>query len=147
MSKSTSFIKKRINPILLIILFLLFVSVKSQVTKICEKTSSEFARYYRLGDTNILGMDEENTKKYDSEHIKALINIVDYYYGNKKVDNFPKCDERIAQEAFNYFMKVNSELNLSIISTQFYGISMKATRCLNCNYIFYNFSYTLLEIA
>ena len=84
MSKSTSFIKKRINPILLIILFLLFVSVKSQVTKICEKTSSEFARYYRLGDTNILGMDEENTKKYDSEHIKALINIVDYYYGNKK---------------------------------------------------------------
>ena len=84
MSKSISFIKKRINPILLIILFLLFVSVKSQVTKICEKTSSEFARYYRLGDTNILGMDEENTKKYDSEHIKALINIVDYYYGNKK---------------------------------------------------------------
>ena len=50
-------------------------------------------------------------------------------YGNKKIDNFPKYDERNPQEAFNYFMKVHRELNLSIISTQFYGILMEETQC------------------
>ena len=40
-----------------------------------------------------------------------------------------------------YFMKVHSELNLSIISTQFYGILMKETQCYECFNIFYNFSF------
>ena len=62
-------------------------------------------------------------------------------YGNKKIDNFPKYDESNPQEAFNYFMKVHSELNLSIISNQFYGILMKETQCYECFNIFYNFSF------
>ena len=65
------------------------------------------------------------------------------YFGNKNIENFPKYNEYIAQEAFNYFMKVYSELNLSIISYLFYGITKKKTQCIMCKNILYNFQYFL----
>ena len=53
-------------------------------TDICSKTSSEFSKYYRLGDRSILNMDEDNTEEYDSYYIEALINIVKNYYDKKR---------------------------------------------------------------
>ena len=53
-------------------------------TNICSKTSSEFSKYYRLGDRSILNMDENNTEEYDSYYIEALINIVKNYYDKKR---------------------------------------------------------------
>ena len=52
--------------------------------KICSKTSDEYSQYYKTGDTTKINMDEDNTEKYDSYYIKALINIVRHYYENKK---------------------------------------------------------------
>ena len=56
----------------------------TKTTKICEKTSSKFTEYYKIGDRNILNMDENNIEKYDSYYIKALINIVRHLYDEKK---------------------------------------------------------------
>ena len=55
-----------------------------KTSKICEKTSSKFSQYYRLDDKSILNMDDDNTEKYDSYYVKALINIVRYYYDKKR---------------------------------------------------------------
>ena len=90
-------IKSRCNIIIVLILCLSCtysfphsrkLSESSQPTtktsKICEKTSSKFSQYYKIGDRNILNMDEDNTEKYDSYYVKALINIVRHYYDKKK---------------------------------------------------------------
>ena len=45
----------------------------TKTSKICEKTSSKFSQYYKIGDRNILNMDEDNTEKYDPYYVKALI--------------------------------------------------------------------------
>ena len=63
------------------------------------------------------------------------------YYGNKKLSSIPTCNQGIAQEALNFFWKVNNTLNLSIFSYLFYGIFETETECLFCNYKFYNFQY------
>ena len=55
-----------------------------KTSKICEKTSSKFSQYYRLDDKSILNMDDDYTEKYDSYYVKALINIVRYYYDKKR---------------------------------------------------------------
>ena len=52
--------------------------------KICSKTSDVYSQYYKTGDTTKINMDEDNTEKYDSYYIKALINIVAHYYENKR---------------------------------------------------------------
>ena len=63
------------------------------------------------------------------------------YFGDKKLPSVPKCDQRIAQNAFEFFMKVNSELHLSIFSYLFYGIFKSETKCLTCKSSYYNFQY------
>ena len=55
-----------------------------KTSKICEKTSSKFAQYYKLDDRSVFNMDEDNTEKYDSYYVKALINIVRHYYDKKR---------------------------------------------------------------
>ena len=54
--------------------------------KICSKTSEEYAEYYKSGDTTKINMDEDNTEKYNSYYIKALINIVGNYYEKKRAE-------------------------------------------------------------
>ena len=63
------------------------------------------------------------------------------YYGGNKLPSIPTCNQGIAQEALNFFWKVNNTLNLSIFSYLFYGIFETETECLFCNYKFYNFQY------
>ena len=53
-------------------------------TKICEKTSTKLKEYFETGDKTILGLEEDNTEKYDAYYIEALINIVKYYYQKKE---------------------------------------------------------------
>ena len=68
------------------------------------------------------------------------------YFGDRKLAVVPKCDERNAQKALEFFMKVNSELNLSIFSCLFYGIIKSETICLNCNNRYFNFqSFQILN--
>ena len=54
--------------------------------KICSKTSEEYAEYYKSGDTTKINMDDDNTEKYNSYYIKALINIVGNYYEKKRAE-------------------------------------------------------------
>ena len=74
-----------------------------QETKICSKTSSEFSKYYRLGDRTILNMDEDNTEDYDSYYIEALINIVKNYY-EKKRDK--ESDSEFKKNLFKYIYHI-----------------------------------------
>ena len=63
------------------------------------------------------------------------------YYGDKKLKNVPKCNQLDEQSAFDFFMYVNNDLNLSIFSYLFYGIFKSKTVCSFCNNILYNFQY------
>ena len=63
------------------------------------------------------------------------------YNGDEKLKNVPKCNQTIEKESFNFFMTVNSNLNLSIISYLFYGINKSITVCLTCKKTLYNFQY------
>ena len=63
------------------------------------------------------------------------------YFGDKKLGVVPRCDQRNAQDAFDFFMKVNSELHLSIFSYLFYGIFKSETKCAICRNSYYNFQY------
>ena len=61
------------------------------------------------------------------------------FYGDKKLEKIPKCNQLIEKESFDSFMTVNSNLNLSIFSYLFYGILKTQTICLGCHSKFYNF--------
>lgn len=63
------------------------------------------------------------------------------YYGNKQIVKHPKCNQSKKEEAFDFFMKVYNDTNLSILSYNFYGISMQETECLECHNILYNFQF------
>jgi len=63
------------------------------------------------------------------------------YLGDKKLKNVPRCNQTIEAESFNFFMTVNNNLNLSIISYLFYGIHKSTTICSECNTTLYNFQY------
>ena len=63
------------------------------------------------------------------------------YYGNKKIVKHPKSNQFKKAEAFDFFMKVYNDTNLSILSYNFYGISMQETECLSCHHILYNFQF------
>ncbi len=62
------------------------------------------------------------------------------YKGAQKL-SVPKCNQTIELDSFNFFMKVNSELNLSIFSYLFYGIIKSSTICSGCNNELYNYQY------
>ena len=63
------------------------------------------------------------------------------YLGDKKLQNVPKFNQLIENESLNFFKKINSDLNFSIISCLFYGVLKSKTVCSGCNSIFYNFHY------
>ena len=63
------------------------------------------------------------------------------YYGDQKLNHVPMCDQKNQNEALEFFMKVNNELNLSIFSYLFYGIFKSETLCGVCHNKFYNFQY------
>ena len=63
------------------------------------------------------------------------------YYGDQKLKHVPICDQKNQNEALEFFMKVNNELNLSIFSYLFYGIFKSETHCGVCHNKFYNFQY------
>ena len=63
------------------------------------------------------------------------------YFGEKKVEKIPSCNQLIESNAFNYFYEINSKLNFSIISYLFWGIVKQTTICDSCNNKFYNFQY------
>ena len=62
------------------------------------------------------------------------------YKGAQKL-SVPKCNQTIELDSFNFFMKVNSELNLSIFSYLFYGIIKSSTTCFGCKNVLYNYQY------
>jgi len=63
------------------------------------------------------------------------------YFGDEKLDNIPKCNQLIEQESYDFFIKKNFTLNLSIISYLFYGIIKSITICHKCKSNLYNFQY------
>ena len=63
------------------------------------------------------------------------------YLGDKKLKNVPKCNQTIERESFNFFMTVNNNLNLSIISYLFYGILKSISICKDCHQTSFNFQY------
>ena len=63
------------------------------------------------------------------------------YLGKEKLNKIPKCNQLFEEQAFNFFKKVNCNLNLSIISYLFYGILKSTTTCSSCDSILYNFQY------
>ena len=63
------------------------------------------------------------------------------YLGEEKLNRIPKCNQSNEQESFNFFKKVNCNLNLSIISYLFYGILKSTTTCSRCKSLLYNFQY------
>jgi ubiquitin C-terminal hydrolase len=63
------------------------------------------------------------------------------FNGEEKLKSVPKCNQTIEKESFNFFMTVNSNLNLSIISYLFYGINKSITVCQTCQKTLYNFQY------
>jgi len=78
-------------------------------TKICEKTSTKLKEYFETGDKTILGLEEDNTEKYDAYYIEALINIVKYYYQKKEKKQETNTrllgNEDTDDETFNGYMK------------------------------------------
>ena len=63
------------------------------------------------------------------------------YYGDKKLTNVPKCIQEFKQQSYNFFMKVSSNLNLSIFSYLFYGILISNIKCSGCKRTLYNYQY------
>ena len=86
--------------------------------------------------------------KYESNDAKDLLLFLIQsmhselnYYGNKKLKGLPKCNQLIEKEAFNFFLTVNDNLNLSIFSYLFYGINKSITICSKCQNVLYNFQF------
>ena len=86
--------------------------------------------------------------KYESNDAKDLLLYLFQtmheelnYFGDEKLKNVPKCNQLIEKESYNFFVRVNCSLNLSIFSYLFYGIIKSSTKCLNCKKILYNFQY------
>ena len=86
--------------------------------------------------------------KYESNDAKDLIIYLLQemheelnYFGLKNLDNIPKCNQLSEADSFNFFFKINSKLNFSIISYLFWGIVKQMTICKSCNNKLYNFQY------
>jgi ubiquitin C-terminal hydrolase len=86
--------------------------------------------------------------KYESNDAKDLLLFLIQsmhselnYYGKKRLKNLPRCNQLIEKEAFNFFLEVNNNLNLSIFSYLFYGINKSITICSKCKKVLYNFQF------
>ena len=86
--------------------------------------------------------------KYESNDAKDLIIYLFQemheelnYFGEKKLQKIPKCNQLIESDAFNFFYEINSKRNFSIISYLFWGIVKQTTTCKGCANNFYNYQY------
>ena len=96
----------------------------------------------------LIGTLNPQFKRYEANDAKDLIIYLLQemheelnYYGGKKLDKIPKCNQLDEVDAFNFFYKVNSTMNFSIISYLFWGIVKQATICSTCRRTLYNFQY------
>ena len=94
-----------------------------------SKANGQFAQY----EAN----DSKDLLLYLFQSMHAELN----YYGDQKLKNVPKCNQLKEEESFNFFITVNNNLNLSIISYLFYGVHKSSTKCKGCKKTLYNFQY------
>ena len=94
----------------------------------------------------LIGTLNPQFKRYEANDAKDLIIYLLQemheelnYYGGKKLDKIPKCNQLDEVDAFNFFYKVNSTMNFSIISYLFWGIVKQETICSTCRSTLYNF--------
>ena len=119
-----------------------------------EKEEKGFLRNLRSDSfapsdfNNLIGRLNPQFKKYEANDAKDLIIYLLQemheelnYYGGKKLDKIPKCNQVNEADSFDFFYKVNSTLNFSIISYLFWGIVKQITTCSTCNKTLYNFQY------
>ena len=81
----------------------------------------------------------ENDVKDLLLHLLQMMHEELNYFGDQKLKNTPRCNKSIEVESFYYFMTINLNLNLSIISYLFYGILKSKTICKGCENIIYDF--------
>ena len=86
--------------------------------------------------------------KYESNDAKDLLTYLLQemheelnYYGSKKLDKIPKCNQLDEESSFQFFYLVNSTMNFSIISYLFWGVVKQTTTCMICKNRLYNFQY------
>ena len=119
-----------------------------------EKEEKGFLRNLRSDSfapsdfNNLIGRLNPQFKKYEANDAKDLIIYLLQemheelnYYGGKKLDKIPKCNQLNEADSFDFFYKVNSTLNFSIISYLFWGIVKQITTCYTCKKKLYNFQY------
>ena len=97
---------------------------------------------------NVLSVLNPQFGKFESNDSKDLILYLIQsmhaelnYIENQKLKSVPKCNQTLEMDSYNFFLKVNSELNLSIFSYLFYGIIKSSTKCLSCKNVLYNYQY------
>ena len=94
-----------------------------------EKEEKGFFRIFRsdsfepLEFNKLIGKLNPQFKRYEANDAKDLIIYLLQemheelnYYGGKKLDKIPKCNQLDETDAFNFFYQVNSKMNFSIIS-------------------------------
>ena len=78
--------------------FLEEVEVENNTTKVCDKTSDNLKEYYKTGDKSILGIDDDEIKGEEGEHIQALINLFKIHF-SKNVTNKRALEEKGGDDA------------------------------------------------
>ena len=63
------------------------------------------------------------------------------YFGGKKLQKIPQCNQLDESDSFKFFYEVNSKMNFSIISYLFWGIVKQTTICKECKSTLFNFQY------
>ena len=63
------------------------------------------------------------------------------YFGGKKLQKIPQCNQLDESDSFKFFYEVNSKMNFSIISYLFWGIVKQTTICRVCKSTLFNFQY------
>ena len=110
-----------------------------------EKEEKGFFRNFRSDSfepwefNKLIGQLNPQFKRYEANDAKDLIIYLLQemheelnYYGGKKLDKIPKCNQLDVTDAFNFFYQVNSKMNFSIISYLFWGIVKQTTTCFGC---------------
>ena len=90
---------------------------------------------------NINGKFVENDAKDLLLYIIKMMHKELNFNGDKKIKHIPKYNKLIEGESLQYFMIMNDNLNLSIISYLFYGILKSISICRDCKTKSYNFQY------
>ena len=57
---------------------------ESKTTHVCDYISDNLKEYYETGDKTILGIDDDDLKIEQGEHIQALINVIKIHFSKKE---------------------------------------------------------------